>query len=64
MADASSIALVTQLENVSLRRELDDVRLGRNPLRRGVRRIKRSRRLTPVRVVFSRFVPARVKNLG
>lgn len=64
MADASSIALVAQLENAALRRQVDDLRLGRSPLRRGVRKIKRSRRLTPVRIAVSRFVPARVKSLG
>jgi hypothetical protein len=64
MADAAAIGAVHDLKSARLRRELDDARVGRNPIRRSVRRIKRSRRLQPLRIAGSRFVPKRLKRLG
>lgn len=64
MADAAAIGAISRLDAVRVRRELDELRVGRSPLRRAVRKIKRSRWLTPLRIAGSRFVPGRVKRLG
>lgn len=64
MADAVAISAIQHLEGVQLRRAVDEARVGKNPVRRGVRKVKRSRKLTPLRIAGSRFVPARIKRLG
>jgi hypothetical protein len=64
MADAAAIGTVQHLKTAQLSRDLDNARVGRSPVRRAVRKVKRSRVLTPVRIAGSKFVPERIKKMG
>lgn len=64
MADAVAISTVRHLQERRLQRELGDVRVAGSPVRRVVRGVKGSRRLTPARKALSRYVPDRIKRLG
>jgi hypothetical protein len=64
MADAVALSTIHHLEAVQLRRQLNEARVGKNPLRRSVRKVKRSRKLMPLRIKGARYVPDRIKRLG
>ena len=64
MADAAAVGTVQHLQTRQLSRDLNDERVSRSPVRRAVRKVKRSRLLTPIRIAGSRFVPDRIKKLG
>lgn len=64
MGDAVAVSVAHNLELAALRRQLDDLLVRRSPVRRAARRLKRGRRLAPVRLALRRFVPGRIKRLG